>query len=134
VLSSGMASLAKCVATVLLFAIVSANVGAAACLLDCGSETAPATVSTAPCHEGDSLDSGGVEITPSAVICHRYHEGLTAELGSRNDTVSVRAAEVAHFGAVPTPSARTVISGSSFHASPRLIAQVPVAAPVPLRL
>jgi hypothetical protein len=41
-----MVSLTKCVATVPLLAIVIANVGAAACLLDCESESAPAT---APC-------------------------------------------------------------------------------------
>jgi hypothetical protein len=129
-----MVSLPKCVATVLLIAIASANVGIAACLLDCGSEAAPATISKAPCHDGDSLDSAAVEITPSAVVCHRDHEGLTAEVGSRPDAASFRAAEVAHPGAALTAPAETVIVGPSSHPVPHLIAQVPGAAPLPLRL
>jgi hypothetical protein len=129
-----MVSLTKCVATVLLFAIASANVGAAACLLDCESESALATVSTASCHETDSLDSGGVEITPSALVCHRDHEGLTAELASRNDTAPFRAAEVADLGVTSTLSARTLISPSSFRFPLQLTVQAPVGAPLPLRL
>jgi hypothetical protein len=129
-----MVSLAKCVATVLLFAIVSANVGAVACLLDCGSEAAPATVSTAPCHEGDTLDSGGVEIIPSAVVCHRDHDALTAEVGRWNDAASFRAAEMAHIGAASTSSARPLISESSFRSATRLTAQTPVGSFLPLRL
>ena len=129
-----MVSLPKWVATVLLVAILSANVGVAACLLDCGSEAAPKAVSIAPCHEGDSLDSAGVAIGPSAVVCHRDHEGLTAEVGSRPDATSFRAAEVAHLGAAPTSSAETVIVGSSPHPAPHLTAQVPGAAALPLRL
>jgi hypothetical protein len=129
-----MASLTKCVATVLLFAIVSANVGAAACLLDCESESAPATVSTASCHEMDSLDSAGIEITPTAVVCHRDHEGLTAEVASRNDTAPFRAAEVADLGVTSTSSARAPISASSFRISVQLTVQAPVGAALPLRL
>jgi hypothetical protein len=122
------------VATVLLLAIVSANLGPVACLFDCGSQAAPAAVSTPLCHEGNSLDSGGVVIAPSAVMCHRDHQGLTAELESRNGTASVRAAEVAHIAAASNLSARTFISGSSFHAAAHLTAQTPAGAPLPLRL
>jgi hypothetical protein len=129
-----MVSLTKSMATVLLFAIVSANVGAAACLLDCESQAAPATVSAASCHEMDSPDSGGVEIRPRAVVCHRDHEGLTAELESRNDTGSFRAAEVAHLGVASTSSARTLISGSFPQFPAQLALQAPVGAPLPLRL
>jgi hypothetical protein len=129
-----MVSLPKCVAAVLPFAVASANAGAAACLLDGGSEAAPATVSMAPCHEGDSLDSAAVEMTPSAAVCHRDHEGLTAEVGSRPDAVSFRAAEVAYLGAAPASSAETVIVGSSSHPVPHLTAEASGAAPLPLRL
>jgi hypothetical protein len=129
-----MVSITKCVATVLLFAIVTANVGAAACLLDCENQTAPATVSTASCHEGDSLDSARVEITPSAVACHRDHEGLAAELGSGNEAAFFRAAEVALLGVASTSSAPALISGSSLRFPPQLPVQAPVGAPLPLRL
>jgi hypothetical protein len=129
-----MVSLTKCVATVLLFAIASANVGAAACLLDCESASAPATVSTPSCHDMDSLDSASIEIAPTAVVCHRDHDGLTAELASRNDTAPFRAAEVADLGVTSTSSARTLISPSSFRFHLQLTVQAPVGAPLPLRL
>jgi hypothetical protein len=129
-----MVSLTKCVATVLVFATVTASVGAAACLLDCESQAAIATVPTASCHEGDSLDSAGVAITQSAVTCHRDHDGLAAELGLRNETASTRVAEVAHVRAVSTSSAETLIAGSAIRFPPQLTVQPPVGAPLPLRL
>jgi hypothetical protein len=129
-----MVSLAKCAATVLLFSIVSANVGAAACLLDCENQAAPATVSAASCHDMDGLDSGGFEITPSAVVCHRDHEGLTAELGSQHDTASFRVAKVAHVRDASTSPVRPFISGSALLFAPQSSAQAPVGAPLPLRL
>lgn len=129
-----MVLLTKCVAAVLLSAIVTASVGAAACLLDCENQTAPATVSTTACHEGDSLAAGGVAIAPTAVVCHHDHDGLAAELGSPNDTAAFRAAEVAHLGGASTSPGRTLISPSSIPVPVQLTAQPPVGAPLPLRL
>jgi hypothetical protein len=89
-----MQSLAKVVALLTVFAVLTADLAAAACLLDCRVETTTHTTTsdTHPsCHAAASTEPLGTEVGPAPATCHRDHEVPSADVAP----LSVRRASVA---------------------------------------
>jgi hypothetical protein len=119
---------------VLLVGLVSADLSAAACLLDCDGQTSKPAAPPPACHEAASRDSGGVQLTQGPVVCHHDHQGLTAEPSSWYDTRAFRSVDVALLATPSATSAPAFISDASLHSSAHLAAPAPPGAPLALRL
>jgi hypothetical protein len=125
----------RCVAIVLLFGIVTADLGAAACLLDCKSQNRSTAQAPKPsCHETAGRDSSDVQLTGLPVVCHHDHQGVAGELSSTRNTQALRSFDAASLDTLPASSSATVISETLCHPAAHRASLVTLLTSLPLRL
>lgn len=125
----------RSVAIILLVGIVSADLGAVACLLDCDAQsTSTTTIPVPACHETAGRESAGLQLTQSAVPCQREHGGPTAELRSRNDGRGLQSADLMYVGTASSSLVPPLTFEALSQSLPERTAQAPSGAPCPLRL
>ena len=130
-----MTSAVRSFAIVLVLSLVSANLAATVCLIECdGRTSSPRAQQPASCHEAGSSHDAAVQFTPQPAGCRADHAAPTAELSPSLDLRVTRPLVALAVVMANSSSAASPGSGAHLFPSPHKGLPAPTGAVLPLRL